>query len=105
MEYTRNSVSSSIGAPASTSRMPYVDRWAICPRRATRTSHPGRRPSSTYRRKWVSMRASRVASKPTSPGSTSTLMSPIADLHDHLDLDGDVERELSLPDGGARVLA
>src|SRR5690349_21602300 len=75
----RNTVSSSIGSDASTSRWPYVDRCAMRPSRATRHSHPGSRPSSTYLRKWVSMRASRPPSNPASSGATSTFSSGTPD--------------------------
>src|SRR5215212_1115510 len=68
----RKRESTSTGRPASTSACPPVVRWTTRPWRATSTSHPGSRPSSTKRSSRPSMRASRSASNPTSAASTST---------------------------------
>src|SRR5829696_42256 len=70
----RQIVSSETGSPASRSRSPWWDRCATRPRRLTATVQPASRPSSTYRRKCRSIRASRPGSKPTSAGSASTLI-------------------------------
>src|SRR3954466_12261759 len=74
----RQIVSSVTGRAPSLSASPYDDRCATWPRLLTMTCQPGSRPSSTYFRKWVSMRRSRCGSSPTSPGSTSMPKSAMA---------------------------
>src|SRR5215813_14319762 len=74
----RHSVSGSSGSPASMSRDPQQDTWASLPCLLTVISQPGSRPSSTWRAKCRSIRASRAGSRPASAASTSCLSPPIA---------------------------
>src|SRR5260221_7603904 len=60
------------------SRWPDADTWASLPCLLTVSSQPGSLPSSTYRPKCLSSRASLPGSSPTSPGSTSGVSSPTA---------------------------
>ena len=77
IEYQRQRVSVSTGRPDSMSRRPYDPTCTSLPPRLTVSSQPGSSPSSTYRAKCRSIRASRPASNPASPGSTSTFSPPM----------------------------